>query len=100
MRRIKQIISPTLFALILIFPLALGQASISTVLEMTNGTADLGEADDQLLVAEPRHVREIMSTAVFRKAKFILPLGILRGKSHFKTSTPIMCYFIPLSALT
>ena len=30
-------------------------ASISTVLEMTNGTADLGEADDQLLVAEPRH---------------------------------------------
>jgi len=30
-------------------------ASISTVLEMTNGTADLGEADDKLLVAEPRH---------------------------------------------
>jgi len=29
--------------------------SISTVLEMTNGTADLGEADDKLLVAEPRH---------------------------------------------
>ena len=32
-----------------------GLASISTVLEMTNGTADLGEADDKLLVAEPRH---------------------------------------------
>ena len=32
-----------------------GIASISTVLEMTNGTADLGEADDKLLVAEPRH---------------------------------------------
>ena len=30
-------------------------ASISTVLEMTNGTADLGEADDKLLIAEPRH---------------------------------------------
>jgi len=30
-------------------------ASISTVLEMTNDTADLGEADDKLLVAEPRH---------------------------------------------
>ena len=30
-------------------------ASISTVLEMTNGTTDLGEADDKLLVAEPRH---------------------------------------------
>ena len=30
-------------------------ASISTVLEMTNGTPDLGEADDKLLVAEPRH---------------------------------------------
>jgi len=32
-----------------------GLASISTVLEMTNGTTDLGEADDKLLVAEPRH---------------------------------------------
>jgi hypothetical protein len=32
-----------------------GLASISTVLEMTNGTADLGEADDKLFVAEPRH---------------------------------------------
>ena len=30
-------------------------ASISTVLEMTNGAADLGKADDKLLVAEPRH---------------------------------------------
>ena len=29
--------------------------SISTVLEMTNDTADLGEADDKLLVAVPRH---------------------------------------------
>jgi hypothetical protein len=32
-----------------------GLASISTVLEMTNDTADLGEADDKLLVAVPRH---------------------------------------------
>ena len=30
-------------------------ASISTVLEMTNRTANLGEADDKLLVAVPRH---------------------------------------------
>jgi len=35
--------------------LSAGLASISTVLEMTNGKADLGEADDKLLVAEPRH---------------------------------------------
>jgi len=35
--------------------LGVGLASISTVLEMTNGTTDLGEADDKLLVAEPRH---------------------------------------------
>ena len=36
-------------------PVEFSLASISTVLEMTNGTADLGEADDKLLVAEPRH---------------------------------------------